>query len=122
MIKKSYYFIFFLIVLSLIPLTSGYKINQQTDLISVDTNKTFLIGTILNPVESNLTVNASALSLIYYNKDLMNEKIGIVQGLNKVSFEKQPFFYLYKPGHLYKPGPIGFIAYVFGYCTNFMIQ
>jgi len=116
MIKKSYYFIFFLIVLSLIPLTSGYKINQQTDLISVDTNKTFLIGTILNPVESNLTVNASALSLIYYNKDLMNEKIGIVQGLNKVSFEKQPFFYLYKPG------PIGLIAYVFGYCTNFMIQ
>jgi hypothetical protein len=115
MIRKSYYFIFFLIVLSLIPSISGYNIKEQTELISLDVNKTFLIGTLLNPIESGMMVNASAISLVYYNNDPLNENIGLVQGLKKVSFEKQPFFYLYKPG------PIGLIVYVFGYCINFEI-
>ena len=114
--KKSCYFIILLIIFSLIPLTSGQIIKEQIDLISLDTNKTFLIGTLLNPVESGLMVNASAISLVYYNSDLMNENIGLIQGLKKVSFEKQPYFFLYKPG------PIGLIAYVFGYCINFEIK
>ena len=114
MIKKSYYFIFFLVLLSLIPIITGDSI-QQNNIVSVDSDKTFLIGTILNPIESNMTINASALSLVYYNQGLNYEKIGIVQGFRKISFQKQPFFYVYKPG------PIGLIAYVFGFCTNFEI-
>jgi hypothetical protein len=115
MFKKSYYFIFILICLSLIPITCGYNIREQNELTLLESNKTFLIGTIFNPVESGIMVNASAISLVYYNYNLTDENIGLVQGFRKVSFEKQPFFFLYKPG------PIGLIAYVFGYCTNFRI-
>ena len=63
-----------------------------------------------------MLVNASAISLVYYNHNAMNENIGLVQGLKKVSFEKQPFFFLYTPG------PLGLIGYVFGYCINFQIE
>jgi hypothetical protein len=116
MFKKGYYFIFVIIILSLVPSTSGYFLKESNEIISVNIDKTFLIGTLLNPIESGMIVNASAISLVYYNHSALTKNIGLVQGLKKVSFEKQPFFYLYKPG------PLGLIAYVFGYCINFKIE
>ena len=116
--KKNLYFIFFTIIIFLIPIASGGIITIKNDSISSQnyTNKTLLIGTIYNPIESDKNITAYAISLVYYNHNLTFETIGLVQGLNKVSFEKMPFLYLYKPG------PLGLIAYVFGFCINFKIH
>jgi hypothetical protein len=115
MFKKGF-FLILITIFMIIPSTSGMFLEEDAEFYSSNNEKTFLIGTLFNPVESNSTVNASAISLVYYNHNAMNENIGLVQGFKKVSFEKQPFFYLYKPG------PLGLIAYVFGFCTNFMIK
>ena len=116
--KKNIYLIFFTIIIFLTPIASGGIINLENDSISSQdyTDKTLLIGTIYNPIESGLNITAYAISLVYYNHNLTYETIGLVQGLNKISFERMPFLYLYRPG------PLGLIAYVFGFCTNFKIQ
>jgi hypothetical protein len=107
--------IIILIIFSLIPFVSGEIIEGEFENVSYENNSTFLIGTLFNPIESGVTVNASAISLVYYNKNIMDENIGIVQGFQQVSFKKHSFFFVYKPG------PLGLIAYVFGNCYDFEI-
>ncbi len=112
MIKKSYCFIILVFLLS-IPLSTGIIIEENNDFSPLDLDKTLLLGTIFNPSVNGTKVNAYAISLVYYNHNDMDDNIGVVQGFKKVSFEKQPLFFLWKPG------PFGLISYVFGYCTDF---
>ena len=116
MIKMRKFSIIFIVLFSIIPLVSGYEIDDNSFSLSLNQNNTFIVGTLFNPIESNSTINANAISLVYFNYYPMNNQIGLVQGFKKVSFERQKFCYLYSPG------PMGLISYVFGYCSNFEIK
>lgn len=116
MIKIKNFSIIFIVIFSIIPLVSGYETNNNYINLNLNQNNTFIIGTLYNPIEYNSTINANAISLVYFNYYPMNNQIGVVQGFKKVSFDKERFFYLYSPG------PMGLISYVFGYCTNFEIK
>jgi hypothetical protein len=116
MINIRKFSIIFIVIFSIIPLVSGYEINDYNFNLSLNQNNTFIVGTLFSPIESNSTINANAISLVYFNYYPMNNQIGLVQGFKKVSFEKQKLFYLYSPG------PMGLISYVFGYCSNFEIK
>ena len=118
--NKKIYFAFIIIALLLIPSVTSENIVNKSDQSKSEfnvysKNSTFLIGTIYKPIENGSSVNASAISLVYYNKNIFIDNIGLVQGFKKISFVKAPFFLIYKPG------PLGLIAYVFGNCEDFTI-
>ncbi len=78
-------------------------------------DSTLIIGTIINPHETNDTLTANALYLFYFQSGLLIKKAGIVRGLTEISLTKTPFFLTYTPG------PFGMISYVYGFAKDFTI-
>ncbi|MDG6218045.1 MAG: hypothetical protein QCI00_01220 [Candidatus Thermoplasmatota archaeon] len=77
--------------------------------------KTFLMGTILNPVNEEGVWTAQALQLTYYEPGILFQRGGVVGGLATVTFADGFFI------HVWSPGPFGLIAYVFGITSEFKI-
>ena len=79
-------------------------------------NRTFLSGTMINPVEVNGTVSAQALQVFYYNPGIFVDQIGVVKGLTTISFTKSNFIMVWTPG------PFELVGYVLGFCQDFEIE
>ncbi|MEA3458657.1 MAG: hypothetical protein U9R21_08285 [Candidatus Thermoplasmatota archaeon] len=115
MTKKILGILICTITILLIPAVNGMSVDVKSEESTSSFGYTFIIGTVYNPIESGETVNASAIRLVYYEWNFMDENIGMVGGFKQISFKRQPFF------NIYKPGPFGLVAYVFGFCTDFEI-
>ena len=115
MTKKTLGILICIMIISLIPAVNGMSADAKPEEATLPLGSTFIIGTVYNPIESGETVNASAIRLVYYEWNFMDENIGMVGGFKQISFKKQPFF------NIYKPGPFGLVAYIFGFCTDFEI-
>ena len=77
---------------------------------------TFIMGTILNPVDENGTVSAKVISLFYYESSGLVDNMGFVRGFTKVEFQPTRFLFF-----TYSPGPFGLLKYVIGFCTDFEV-
>jgi len=76
---------------------------------------TFLIGTVLQPVVTNTTVQAKAISIFYYNASILHSEMGVVGGLTPVRFEDGLLFFMFTPG------PFEKIYYIYGFTPEFTI-
>ena len=79
-------------------------------------DRTFLSGTVLNPVEENGTISAQAIQLFYYNPGIFVDQVGVVKGLTTISFTKSNFIMVWTPG------PFEMVGYVLGFCQDFEIE
>mgnify|MGYP006285649647 FL=1 len=78
-------------------------------------DKTFIAGTVINPVIENDTVTASALQVFYYNPGIFVDQVGVVRGFSTISFTKDNFVMVWTPG------PFEFFGYVLGFCSDFEV-
>jgi hypothetical protein len=118
--KKIISILFCLILITLIPITSGsstdfepnFEIEQRpTSIIGV----AFIAGFILNPTETITgRINANAVALFYYDRGIIKEDAGILTGLKKVSFRETSLL------SIYEQDSYGLVR-VFGLCSNFRI-
>lgn len=76
---------------------------------------TFIIGSIFDPKEENGTITGNAIHVFYYKSGFLVDNGGIVRGLTPIQFKDGLLV------HLWKPGPLGLIAYVYGFCKEFEI-
>jgi hypothetical protein len=79
-------------------------------------DRTFLSGTVINPVEENGTISAQALQVFYYNPGIFVDQVGVVKGLTTISFTKSNFIMVWTPG------PFELVGYVLGFCKDFEIE
>jgi hypothetical protein len=77
--------------------------------------KTFLMGTIINPVEEDGMWTAQALQVVFYEPEILFDHGGIVKRLTTITFSDGYFI------QVWSPGPFGLIAYVFGITSDFEI-
>ena len=78
-------------------------------------DNTLIMGTVINPHETNDTLTANALYIFYFQSGILIKKAGIVTGFTEISLTKTPFFLVYTPG------PLGMISYVYGFAKDFTI-
>lgn len=99
--------------------SSGQSIQSPlpNDLTTVAGKNTFIMGTIINPVDHNDTISARVISLFYYENGLQVENMGFVKGFAQIQFTPNSFFFF-----TYSPGPFGLVKYVIGLCTDFEIM
>jgi len=99
-------------------ISSGQSLETPlaNDSTTVAGENTFMIGTIINPVDQNGTVSARVISLFYYENGLLVESMGFVRGLAQIRFQPNSFFFF-----TYSPGPFGLVKYVIGLCTDFEV-
>ena len=109
-------------VLCFVLVSVGSSIGSET-IDTKDENKgmvvgdrTFLSGTVINPVEENGTISAQALQVFYYNPGIFVDQVGVVKGLTTISFTKGNFIMVWTPG------PFELVGYVIGFCNDFEIQ
>jgi len=76
---------------------------------------TFLIGTVLQPVVTNTTVQAKAISIFYYNASILHSEMGVIGGLKEVEFIDGFLFFMFTPGPLEK------IYYIYGFTSDFRV-
>ncbi len=100
-----------LIVTSTGPVLANES-QAESDLLQ---KKTFLMGTIINPIKEDGMWTAQALQVVFYEPGILFDHGGIVKGLTTITFSDGYFI------HLWSPGPFGLIAYVFGITSNFEI-
>jgi hypothetical protein len=79
-------------------------------------DRTFLSGTVLNPVEENGTISAQAIQLFYYNPGIFVDQVGVARGFTTISFTKSNFIMVWTPG------PFELVGYVLGFCQDFEIE
>ena len=78
-------------------------------------DKTFIAGTVINPVIENDTVTADALQVFYYNPGIFIDQVGVVRGFSTISFTKDNFVMVWTPG------PFELLGYVLGFCSDFEV-
>jgi hypothetical protein len=105
-----------LIILILPSVQSDSTTGMMTPEVEGIFDTTLIMGTILNPVETNETLTANALYLFYFESGLLVDKAGIVKGFQEISLTKTPFFLMYQPG------PFHQISYVYGFVKDFTIH
>jgi len=111
-------FVVFIIFTFLSPVlvqAADVKIDQEPLRSVTLVPKTFLIGTVLQPVVKNTTVQAKAISVFYYNASILHSEMGVVGGLKQVEFTDGFLFFMYTPGPLEK------IYYIYGFTSDFRI-
>jgi len=77
--------------------------------------RTFIAGTVFRVNERNGTVSAKVLSMMYIEQNILIRSIGFVQAFEDVKFKPARLFYTYRPG------PLGLVQYVIGFCSDFEI-
>lgn len=119
MTKKAInYATIFLVFSSILMSTSLVLVIANEEVISDSSlfrGKTFLMGTVFNPVNEEGIWTAQALQLVYYEPGILLDRGGIVRGLATVTFADGFFI------QVWSPGPFGIIAYVFGITSDFNI-
>ena len=107
------------IVCMLVFLSTIIVQSESTDETPISQSSIFdniiIIGTIINPHETNDTLTANALYLFYFQSGILIKKAGIVSGLTEFSLTKTPFFLTYTPG------PFGKVSYIYGFAKDFTI-
>ena len=118
--KKIISILCLLLIFTIIPANSVVSIDLQPK-IDFEENPTsifgvaFIAGIILNPTETITgRINANAVALIYYDRGIIKNDVGLLTGLKKISFRKTSLLSI--------EDQIGFdSARVFGICSNFRI-
>jgi len=109
-----------LIIFTIIPVNSAVSVDLEPKL-EFEDNPTsifgvaFIAGLILNPTETITgRINANAVALVYYDRGIIKNDVGILTGLKKISFRKTSLLSI--------EDQVGFdSARVFGICSNFRI-
>ena len=109
-----------LIIFTIIPVNSAVSVDLEPKL-EFEDNPTsifgvaFIAGLILNPTETITgRINANAVALVYYDRGIIKNDVGILTGLKKISFRKTSLLSIEEQA--------GFdSARVFGICSNFRI-
>lgn len=119
MTKKARSYGMFILVLTSILMSSGTESVRASEDVNHDSSlfrgKTFLMGTVFNPVNEEGVWTAQALQLAYYEPGILFDRGGIVRGLATVTFADGFFI------HVWSPGPFGIVAYVFGITSDLKI-
>ena len=109
-----------LLILTIIPIASGLSIDLEPNF-EIEDNPTsifgvaFIAGVILNPTETITgRINANAVALIYYDRGIIKNDVGILSGLKKVSFRKTSLLTISEQDNFGS-------SRVFGLCSNFRI-
>jgi hypothetical protein len=118
--NKTISVIFCLILIAIIPISSGSS-NDYEPKLEFEQRPTsimgvaFIAGFILNPTETITgRINANAVVLFYYDRGIIKEDAGILTGLKKVSFRETSLL------SIYEQDSYGLVR-VFGLCSNFRI-
>ena len=109
-----------LIIFTIIPVNSAVSVDLEPKL-EFEDNPTsifgvaFIAGLILNPTETITgRINANAVALVYYDRGIIKNDVGILTGLKKISFRKTSLLSIYEQDS-YE------LVRVFGLCSNFRI-